>query len=158
MAHPSAGLDPRMRARYGVRRTPWWVWGLGALVLVPLVAVLAVSLWQRVDPPVTGTLITYDVVSADRVDVQLRVDRSAGAGAVCALRAQDASHQDVGYAVVQITGDSPTVAGTYPLATRDTAYIAEVLGCAPTAAALSVPEPAFPPGTANPSQVPTLGG
>jgi hypothetical protein len=146
-----------MRARYGVRPR--------SRVGVTLLAVLAVAFtgfvlwtgWRLATPPVQVKLLAFQVESDELVTVTFEVRRDTLTDTVCVLRAQDLDRTDVGYATVRITRGRDYVQPRYPLATRDRATIAEVLGCAPGEAPV-VDEPQFPPGTTNPPQLEVVDG
>lgn len=152
-----------LAARYGSGPRPWRVRllrGAGIVLVLLALAVGAWRGWQLSIPDVSYRLLAFDVVSPRQVDVTFEVELPPGQPGTCVLRAQDANRHDVGYASVRVgaPADEPRnrVAGTYPLATRAEAVIAEVLGCASGAAVPAVEAPQFPPGTSNPSQAPSL--
>lgn len=152
-----------LATRYGTGPRPWWVRllrGAGVVLVLLGLAVGAWRGWQLSNPDVSARLLAFDVVSPQRVDVTFEVELPRGSAGTCVLRAQDASRHDVGYASVRVGPPADQagnrVAGTYPLATRAEAVIAEVLGCASGATVPAVEAPQFPPGTANPSQAPSL--
>ena len=150
-------LSEQMRARYGVRPR--------SRVAVAAVAVLAVAFtafvvwtgWRLATPPVQAKLLAFQVESDTLVTITFEVRRDTLTDTVCVLRAQDLERTDVGYATVTITRGRDYVQPRFPLATRDRATIAEVLGCAPNEAP-SVEQPQFPPGTTNPPQVEVVDG
>lgn len=161
-AAPDGATTAMLAARYGTGPRAWWVRLLqvgGVLLVVLGLAVGAWRGWQLSSPEVTARLLAFDVVSPERVDVTFEVALPQGQAGTCVLRAQDTSRHDVGYASVRVgppAGDGNRVAGTYPLATRAEAVIAEVLGCAAGDAVPAVEAPQFPPGTSNPTQAPSL--
>ena len=143
-------LSPAMVRRYGLDRTPW---GTYALVLGLAIAFAATLGWVTVSVQ-TGVkvrVIAWDDSAPDHVTLQYEVQRERGAALECALRAQDRTHVDVGYAIAQLPAGADSVQASYSLATLAPAFTVEVLGCAPTRQ-LRVPDPAFPPSVAAPSQ------
>ena len=105
-----------------------------------------------ISPKVTFTLLAWDDLSADRVDVTFEVRRSAEWDVYCVLRAQDESRTDVGYATVPIPRGSTYVQQTYSLRTIAPAYVVEVLACEAGAPPERVVPPQFPPGVVPPDQ------
>lgn len=159
-APPEAATAAMLAARYGTGR-PWWARLAQVLAVVLVLAALAIGAWrgwQLSNPDATARLLAFDVVSPARVDVTFEVELPEGQAGTCVLRAQDGNRHDVGYASVLVgpAQGGTRVAGTYPLATRAEAVIAEVLGCAAGDRVPTVDPPQFPPGTSNPSQAPSL--
>lgn len=158
MPHPDVVLSPELRARYGLAPTARWQRAAGWVGAALFVAGVVWIGWLLSSPAVTWQLVRFRVDSPALVTVQFEVSRPADRTAVCVLRAQDWTHQDVGYATVTIPPGSGKVQPVYPLATRAGAVNAEVLGCGLDQAPARVPAAEFPPGTVNPSQQPTVAG
>lgn len=158
MPHPDATLSPQLRARYGLVPMARWKRALGVLVALLLVGGVVGLGWWISSPALTYQLVAFRIDSPALVTMRFEVSRPADRTAVCVLRAQDVNHQDVGYATVTVPPGTGRVQPTYPLATRAEAVNAEVLGCALDQAPVRVPEPDFPPGTANPPQQPSVAG
>lgn len=144
-------LPPDLRARYGVGRRGVIVVG-GVIAITVFVAALAFVTVNLISPKVTFTLLAWDDLSADRVDVTFEVRRSAEWDVYCVLRAQDESRTDVGYATVPIPRGSTYVQQTYSLRTIAPAYVVEVLACEAGAPPERVVPPQFPPGVVPPDQ------
>jgi hypothetical protein len=135
----------------------WWKRVLGISLGAVLVAVLGYGAWQVSDPSVNWQVTAYHVVSPQLTTISFEVSRDARTTVVCVIRAQDVNSADVGYATVTIPPGAATVQATYPLATRATAVIIDVLGCADNGPP-QVDEPQFPPGSTNPPQQPSVAG
>ena len=140
-----------MQERYGLDRRP-----IGRRITVAALALAFVAALAFVTVGVTRSsvqarLVTWDDVSADRVDMTIEVRRPAADEVQCVLRAQDARRIDVGYAVLVIPAGSPEVSLDYSLRTLAPAYTAELLGCAADGLP-AVPPPQFPPGVVPPAQ------
>ena len=154
---PTQSLSPAMAARYGVGRTSRGLLTVVVVAAAVFLAVVGVITWRMATPGAQVTLIGFTVADDHRVDVTFDVRRDPGTATVCVLRAQSATHADVGYATVSVTAGRSEVRTTYPLATSSLATTAEVLGCAPDQAP-RVDPPQFLPGTTNPPQVTTVDG
>ena len=152
-----AELSETMRARYGVRPRSRAAVAAVAVLAVVFTGFVLWTGWRLATPPVQVKLLAFQVESDTEVTVVFEVRRDTLTDTVCVLRAQDLDRTDVGYATVTITRGRDYVQPRYPLATRDRATIAEVLGCAPSQAPV-VDEPQFPPGTTNPPQLEVVDG
>lgn len=144
-------LSPEMIERYGLDRRPW---GTAVLVVGVLVAAVAAGIFVSVNltrSPIDVQVIGWDESATDHVVVDFSVSRPDGQELECAVRAQDSTHIDVGYAIVRIPAGAETVRQAYPLAILAPSAIAEVLGCAPVGE-LRVIQPQFPPGVVPPEQ------
>ncbi len=150
-------LSAQMVARYGVRPTSRVLVGFVALLAVTLTSGVAWIGWRLATPPVQVKLLAFTVVDDSRVDITFEVRRDTVTDTVCVVRAQEIGHSDVGYSTVTISRGRDYVQPTYSLATRARATVAEVLGCAPSAAP-PVDPPQFPPGTTNPPQQAVVDG
>lgn len=157
MPTSATDLTPELRARYGLAPVARWKVVVGALVGAALLAAGGYFGWRVANPAVTTQVLAYQVLSAQEVTVTFTLSRPAGRTVGCVVRAQDESHHDVGYATVTVPPGSADLIVTYPLATRASATIAEVLGCGLDTAP-PVQGPQFPPGTANPPQQPSVAG
>ena len=149
---PVDQLSPAMRERYGIRPTPWW----GFLGIAAVVTVFAGALgyvgWQLAAPGVDYQVLTWRVVSDDRVDITFEVTRADTADVYCVLRAQDSTWADVGYAVTAVPRGTTYAQQTYSLRTIAPAYGIEVLACAAGGPPTGVPPPQFPTGVVPPEQ------
>jgi hypothetical protein len=145
-------LPPDLQARYGIgRRSPLPI--IGAVIgITAFIAALAFVTFNLVSPKVTFTLLAWDDMTADRVDITFEVRRSAEWDVYCVLRAQDESRTDVGYAVVPLPRGTSYVQETYSLRTIAPAYVVEVLACEAGGPPERVIPPQFPPGVVPPDQ------
>jgi len=150
-------LSPAMQARYGVKhRSPLTIAGV-ALLAIGFVALIGWITWQLASPSVQTQLVKFTVASDTKVDITFDLQRNGQVPTICALRARDIHHVDVGYARVEITPGRDSLRINYPIATLARATSAEVLGCANNADP-KVDAPQFAPGTVNPPQQPTVSG
>lgn len=78
---------------------------------------------------VSGTLITYKVVSAHEAQAHLEVHKDAGAHGVCTLRALAHDHTEVGRKDARVTGGSKQVDTVVSIRTTQRAYAVELVGC-----------------------------
>jgi len=146
-----------MAARYGLRqRSRTMIIGITVLVLA-FGSTIGFVTWHMATPPVQVTLLGFLVVSDSRTEITFEINRDDTSDTICVLRAQAEDHTDVGYSTVTITRGRTYVKSAYRLATRARATSGEVLGCAANGMP-RVDAAAFPPGTANPAQVPTIDG
>lgn len=157
MPSPADGLSPQLRARYGLVPMPLWKRALGIGTVVVLVAAVGYAAWQISNPSVTWQVTGYHVASPQLTTITFELQRNARTTVQCVIRAQDRDNTDVGYATVTIAPGAADVAATYPLATRATAVIIDVLGCSDNGPP-DVADPQFPPGTTNPPQQPSVAG
>lgn len=144
-------LSPEMVTRYGLDGRPL---GTIALVLVVVIAFTGALTWITMSMganAVSSRVINWDDAAVDHVTMDFEVQRDGTVGVECALRAQDRTHVDVGYAVAQIPAGADRVQVSYALRTIAPAYTVEVLGCAPTGE-LQVAGPQFPPAVVPPEQ------
>ena len=145
-------LPPDLQARYGIGRRSRLPLIAGIIGVAAFIAALAFVTLNLVSPKVTYKLLAWNDIAADRVDVTFEVRRSADADVYCAIRAQDETRTDVGYAVVPLARGTTYVQETYPLRTIAPAYVVELLGCEAGQAPTRVPQPQFPPGVVPPEQ------
>ena len=78
---------------------------------------------------VTGTLITYKVVSDHEVQAHLEVHKDADARGVCTLRALDRRHGEVGRKDARLEAGSERIDTVVAVRTTGRAYAAELIGC-----------------------------
>lgn len=140
-----------MQVRYGMSRGPGPRIGaplaIGSIVLTALVAG-----WLAFGPgrsPIQVRMLQWEQVSTSEVRITYAVRKPEGLAAVCAVRTQDRTSVDSGFAVVPVPSDAAEFQQTVLVTTLAPIAIAEVLGCAPTAEGL--PAAAFPPGVAAPT-------
>lgn len=144
-------LSPRLRDRYGYRRTPRTAIAIVALMCLGLAVFGGWTANRFANPDIRWKLLAWNAVDADHSTVSFEIRRVATSTVECTLRAQDKFRQDVGYANISIPPGPEYLQETYPLATRSLAFTVEVLGC-DTPGNLFVPPEQFPPGTTNPPQ------
>lgn len=144
-------LSPEMQARYGMDHRSWGTWILAGVLIVAFAAAFVFVSANVTAAPIEVDTIGWDESAPDHVDVDFAVTRPGGREVECAIRAQDATHIDVGYAVMTIPAGPERVHETYPLAIIAKSANAEVLGCA-TPGELHVTGPQFPPGVVPPAQ------
>jgi len=145
-------LPPDLQARYGIGRRPILPLIGGGLAIIAFIASLAFVTFNLVSPRVTFTLLAWNDLAADRVDITFEVRRAAEWDVYCILRAQDESRTDVGYATVEIPRGTTYAQQTYPLRTIAPAYVVEVLACEAGGPPERVIPPQFPPGVVPPDQ------
>lgn len=146
-----SSLPPELKSRYGVGRRPWGTIALSAAVIVAFFAAVIFVGVMMARPSVDSNLLTYTVVSAERIDVTFDVRTGNPGDVTCVLRAQDESRADVGYAIVPLSVTDGYEQVTYSLRTIAPGYIIEVLGCA-VGTEPAVPGPQFPAGVIPPEQ------
>ncbi len=144
-------LSPAMQERYGLDRRPTGRRVAVTVLVLAFVGILAFVTVGLTRSPIDASLVTWDDVSADRVDMTIQVRRPAAAAVECVLRAQDENRIDVGYAVLAIPAGDAQVQVDYSLRTLAPAYTAELLGCSADGLP-AVPPPQFPPGVVPPPQ------
>ena len=145
-------LPPDLQARYGIGRRSWLPLLAGVIGAAAFVAALAFVTFNLVSPKVTYTLLAWNDISADRVDVTFDMRRAEDWDVYCVIRAQDESRIDVGYAVVGIPRGTSYEQITYPLRTLAPAFVVEVLACEAGQPPTRVVPPQFPPGVVPPEQ------
>jgi hypothetical protein len=142
-----------MQERYGLSgRSP-------ARFLLPAVVVLAfvgaltfVTAMLVTRDPVSGQVLTWTVVSPDRVDLTLRISSSGRDDVTCVVRAQDLTMVDVAYVEIDLTPEQQASLVPYSLRTLARAATVSVLGCATGGSPEGIPPPQFPPGVVPPEQ------
>ena len=143
-------LSPEMARRYGLDRTPWAGILVSIIVIVTFAGVLG-WIGLSMATGVKARVLTWDDTARDHVLVNIEVQRDTAAPLECAIRAQDRTHIDTGYAVAPVPAGQGTTEWSYALRTIAPAFTVEVLGCAPPGE-LRVAPPQFPPGVVAPSQ------
>ena len=143
-------LSPEMAQRYGLDRTPWGT----AIIVTSVIGAFALVLgWIgfSLASGVRTRVLTWDDSASDHVTMEFEVQRDGALALDCAIRAQDRTHIDSGYALTSIPPGADTVRISYALRTLAPAFTVEVLGCGPPGE-LRVTPPQFPPGVVAPSQ------
>jgi HAMP domain-containing protein len=136
-------------------------WVPVALVLLGLafLAVVTVVGWRLVNPPVKGTVSSYDTLADDHMTLTFTVQRPRETPATCVVRARAQDGFDVAYTTVDLPAGQGTTSHTIELRTAYRALVGEVLGCGTGAVPSSVPGAQFRPGVVPPAQpwAPTSG-
>lgn len=144
-------LSPAMVQRYGMDSRPWASWLLAAGLVVAFVAAL-IFIGTSITRSTGGNeLLAWEVRSPEHVTVTFSVRRPDGGALQCAVRGQDRSHVDVGYAIVDVPAGAASAQHVTELRTLTSPYSIEVLGCA-RPGELNVIPPQFPPGVVPPAQ------
>jgi hypothetical protein len=144
-------LSPEIQARYGMDRSNWRTAGLVILVIVLFfgaVAFVTVNLGRE---SVQARLISWTVVAADHVSLEIEVMNPAKEPAFCIIRAQDEKHIDLAYSQQMIPPADGFVRIPIELRTLAPAFTVELLGCE-SGHPPQVSESNFPPGVAAPEQ------
>ena len=144
-------LSPEMVHRYGLDRRPVGSWITTGIITVAFAAAMFFVTMNLSRAPIDAQLLRWDDSAPDHLVVDFRVSRADGMAVECAVRAQDGTHIDVGYAIVPVPAGEERAHISYPLAIIAPALNAEVLGCAKPGE-LRVTGPQFPPGVVPPSQ------
>lgn len=142
-----------MQARYGLDRRPVGRWIAVFLVVSAFIGALAFITVAMDAGSVKTRLISWAVISPERVDITYQVEPDPDDSIECVLRAQDENRIDVGYATVRIPAQPAdnVVIPSFALRTLAPAYTVELLGCA-AGGSPRVPPPQFPPGVVPPEQ------
>lgn len=140
-----------MQARYGLSSGARNA-AAAPLVVASIVMAAAVAGWFAFGPTrpaIQVRLLQWEQSSPSEVRITYAVTKPAGAPAYCAVRTQDRTRVDTGFAIVPVPAAPDRIQQSILLTTLAPMAIAEVLGCASTAADL--PSAAFPPGVAPPA-------
>ncbi len=145
-------LSPQMQERYGVNKRSGARNTLIAVIVSLFVGILVFVTITLSQNTIRFKLLTWNDVSADRVDITFEVGKPTDLAVVCVVRAQDRNRIDVGYALVTIPAETGYDQITYRLRTLAPAFTAELLTCVAEGEATRVPGPQFPAGIAPPEQ------
>ena len=148
-----AQLPDHLKERYGVNKRDWSKIVATAILLACGIGLVLFTGYRNSRPSVAGELISFKVISADKVTVTWKVQRPEESLIYCVIRAQDVEKTDVGYATVSVPAGAKYSKFSYDLTTNGEAVLAEVLGCGSTKK-FRVPPPNFPPGVQIPAQLP----
>lgn len=123
----------RPESRYGraPRKRTRLVVGAYAVGIVVAVTLLAWAAFVQFSHPVSWEVRTFDVPSAEEIEVTFEVRRDGGQAVDCLLSAQAHDHSVVGETVVTIPEGEETVWVTHTIETQDLAVIATVQSCDP---------------------------
>lgn len=142
-----------MQERYGLSGRPKARYLLPGIVILAFVGVLAfITTTLITRDAVSGQVLTWTVVSPDRVDLTLRISSSERDDVTCVVRAQDLTMIDVAYVAIDLTPEEQASLVPYSLRTLARAATVSVLGCATGGSPTGIPPPQFPPGVVPPEQ------
>jgi hypothetical protein len=141
-----------MQERYGFNQSNHLRTAVIAVVTVVFAIGVGFATFSMSQKSIQYKLLTWNVVSPERVDVVFEVRRIGSDALECVVRAQDSKRVDVGYAVVTIPSGTDLEEVNYSLRTLAPAFIVEVLTCVQSGDPIGVPGPQFPAGVAPPSQ------
>ncbi|HZN20268.1 MAG TPA: DUF4307 domain-containing protein [Micromonosporaceae bacterium] len=136
--HASAPIFPpgRYGRRRSARRTPGWVVGVLAAVVVAAGLGMAWRLYQQYgDPAYDVSVIRFDEITEAGVTVEFAVNVPRGGSATCVVRARAYSGEQVGQTEVTVTAEpgQRRVVTRYRLATSARPFTGEVPRCRPPA-------------------------
>jgi hypothetical protein len=101
--------------------------GVGVLTLTGVVGWVGLN---QAAPPLTATVLGYDVTSDRSVDLRFQVDKaSAAKSAVCTLRARASSGEEVGRVEVPVPAGAKRQVLTATVKTSGRAINGDVLEC-----------------------------
>lgn len=145
-------LSPQMQERYGFNKRSWARNLLIGVMVAIFTGILILVTFTLSQNTVQFRLLTWNDLTAERVDVTFEVSKPSDIAVVCIVRAQDRNRIDVGYAEVDVPAGSEYEQLTYRLRTLAPAFTAELLTCVPAGDPIRVPGPQFPAGVAPPVQ------
>ncbi len=145
-------LSPQMQERYGFNKRSWARNLLIGVMVAIFTGILILVTFTLSQNTVQFRLLTWNDLTAERVDVTFEVSKPSDIAVVCIVRAQDRNRIDVGYAEVDVPAGSGYEQLTYRLRTLAPAFTAELLTCVPAGDPIRVPGPQFPAGVAPPVQ------
>jgi len=145
-------LSPQMQERYGFNKRSWARNLLIGVMVAIFAGILILVTFTLSQNTVQFRLLTWNDLTAERVDVTFEVSKPSDIAVVCIVRAQDRNRIDVGYAEVNVPAGSEYEQLTYRLRTLAPAFTAELLTCVPAGDPIRVPGPQFPAGVAPPIQ------
>ena len=102
---------------------------LGATGLLALTAVVSYIGLKQAAPPLTATVLGYQVTSDHAVDVRFQVDKAADRSALCTLRARASSGEEVGRLDVPVAAGARSQTLTATVKTSARAIVGEVSEC-----------------------------
>jgi hypothetical protein len=141
-----------MQERYGFNKRSWARNLLIGVMVAIFTGILILVTFTLSQNTVQFRLLTWNDLTAERVDVTFEVSKPSDIAVVCIVRAQDRNRIDVGYAEVDVPAGSEYEQLTYRLRTLAPAFTAELLTCVPAGDPIRVPGPQFPAGVAPPVQ------
>jgi len=145
-----ASVPAHLHARYGIGPARPWLRVALSAVGIALVGGLLFAVSRPLAHPTDTTLINWKV-DGETVALAWSVERVDDASVICVVRAQDADHYDVGYALVRIQHTAGRPGFHSVLHTRGTAYAVPVPECAQESQ-MRAAGPHFRPGLLPPAQ------
>jgi hypothetical protein len=141
-----------MQERYGFNRSNRLRTAVIALVTVIFAIGVGFATFSMSQKTIQYKLLTWSVVSPERIDVVFEVRRIGSDALDCVIRAQDSKRVDVGFAVITIPSGNDLEEVNYSLRTLAPAFVVEMLTCVQSGEPTRVPGPQFPAGVAPPPQ------
>lgn len=118
--------------RYGGRSRPRWrTFALSGLGIALLTAVVSWYGLKNANPPISPTVLAYNVVSDQVTTVTFDVVKPASQAVVCAVEALDVNGVDVGRATVTLPAGQHDITRTVTLRTSARAITGQVEECDP---------------------------
>jgi hypothetical protein len=141
-----------MQERYGFSQSSHLRTAVIAVVTVIFAIGVGFATFSMSQKSIQYKLLTWSVVSPERVDVVFEVRRIGSDALDCVVRAQDSQRIDVGYSVITIPSGNDLEEMDFSLRTLAPAFVVEVLTCVKSGDPIGVPGPQFPAGVAPPPQ------
>jgi len=141
-----------MQERYGFNQKNHLRTAVIAVVTVIFAIGVGFATFSMSQKTIQYKLLTWSVVSPERVDMVFEVRRIGSDTLDCVVRAQDSKRVDVGFAVVTIPSGNDLEEVNYSLRTLAPAFVVEMLTCVQSGEPTRVPGPQFPAGVAPPPQ------
>ncbi|WP_052851483.1 DUF4307 domain-containing protein [Streptomyces avicenniae] len=132
MAEARAGLPEGRygRDRSADARTDRRLTVIGLVLLALLVGFVGWAGWSYIaGRSVSGELTGFEVVSDERIDVDLAIRKPSETDGVCTVRAQAEDGEEVGRADFRFDEDTDSAHRTVTLRTKSRATAAELLSC-----------------------------
>jgi hypothetical protein len=130
-AEDGSATSDLMAKRYGTRASPRrWPAVAGGVAVAALLAWLAWSAWVQGTRSISAQVVSFDVVSAHRIDVTVTVSLPAGRSAQCTIQAQAEDHTVVGEKIVSVAAGTSAESSIHAqLATDREATSASIANC-----------------------------
>ena len=141
-----------MQERYGFNQRSHLRTTVIAIVTVIFAIGVGFATFSMSQKSIQYKLLTWSVVSPERVDLVFEVRRIGSDPLDCVVRAQDSQRIDVGYYVIAVPSGNDLEEVNLSLRTLSPAFVVEVLTCVQSGDPTRVPGPQFPAGVAPPPQ------
>jgi hypothetical protein len=141
-----------MQERYGFNQKSHLRTAVIAIVTVIFAIGVGFATFSMSQKSIQYKLLTWNVVSPERVDLVFEVRRIGSDPLDCVVRAQDSQRIDVGYYVITVPSGNDLEEVNLSLRTLSPAFVVEVLTCVKSGDPTRVPGPQFPAGVAPPPQ------